>query len=334
MRMNSSPARTAWAAASVLVLLLAGCGGGGSEGSADTVRFGAFRTLSGVGVETADDKGYFEDQGIEVESVFSDSVPATLQAVASGDIDVATSVPAVFFAAMQNGTCVKALRPMEGVEYNIIAQKSLGVDMSLSYPDSIKQLKGKVIGVPARGGGPETVIRKFMVEAGLNPDTDASFVAVGIGAAATTAFSSGKVDVMMATGQLEAILSEGEGYDVLMPILGQKDGPLADYYMTMLVVGCDYAEEYPETVQKFCDAVNLGYEALIDDPEAGPKALVELQVAPDLEAASSLWEKYKDPMTEIPVLDEETWAFQGEFAPEGVDLPEYRSTVVDGCSPA
>lgn len=282
----------------------------------------------------ADQKGFFKEAGIKYEPVYTDSGPAQLQALIKGDLKVSTGSPPVFFAAINNGACIRVLRPMEGAEYNLIAQKSLGLNPNLPYPEVMQQLKGKVLGVPARGGPIEAVFKKFMTDAGLNPETDATFIAMGSGAPATTSFSTGRVDATLSTAALETSLNKGAGFDVLLPLLGKTDGPLKDLYQAMVIANCEWVDKNPELVQKFCHALNQGYSALNSDPTAGPNALVALQVAPSPTEATAVWEQYKAPMVSIPELTEDTWKKQGEFAPPNVPVPDFAKHVVSGCATA
>lgn len=307
------------------------CGSGASSADAGTVRFGAFRTIGNTGVTTAELNGYFKDQGLKYEPIYSESVPATLQGVISGDIDIATSVPAVYFGAIGNGSCVKTLMPMASNDYNLVAQKSLKIDASAGFPEVLKQLEGKVIGVPARGGGPETLLRTWLRQAGLNPDTAVSFVAVGVGGSAITAFTSRKVDAMLSTSANEPRLGE---FDYLAKFAGQSTGPLANYMQTTTIVNCEFAEKHPETVQKACAAINKGYQALAEDKAAGPKAMLELKMVNDQASADKLWSQYSKAVTYRPELTEANWKFQGTFAPPDTPVPDFTKYVVDGCATA
>ncbi|MGW6659580.1 ABC transporter substrate-binding protein [Rhodococcus sp. NPDC055024] len=318
----------------VLVAITASACGSDSDGGTDpnTVRFGALRSLSNAGMATAESNGYFTDEGITYSTLYSDSGPAQLQAVVSGDLDVATGVTSVVFGAIDNGSCLKVLRPLESSEFNLIARKELGLQTNLPYKEAIAQLKGKTIGVPARGGGPESLLTMLLTDAGLDPAKDVTFVAIGAGAAAATAVSTGRVDATLENAQLESALDTGGTYDTILPLLGDPNGPLADYFPAFAVASCDWVEKNPELVTRFCKAIDRGYTTLATDPQAGPRALVNLQIARDEAKADVLWSKYGTAVLEIPSLDEDRWEKQGHFTGNGRSVPAYSETVEGACA--
>lgn len=322
-------------AASLLALsaLVSGCGGDDDSTAASdgTVRFGAFRTIGNVGVNVTAEEGHFEEAGLKYSPVYSDSVPATLQALISGDLDVVQSVPAVYFGAMANGACVKTLMPLAGTDFNLVAQPDVPVDEEAGYPAVISELKGSVVGVPARGGGPETIMRTFFEDAGLNPDVDVSFVAVGVGPTAVAAFNSGKVEVMFTTTGLEDNLKD---FKRVATFASQPDGPLADYMQTTAIVTCEFAESEPELVDKICQALNRGYADLAKDDALGIAAVQRLGIAKDEANAARLWKSYGGALVDRPPMNPKTWDQQGGFSGPGVKTPGYDEAVVAGCSDA
>ncbi|MGW6659579.1 ABC transporter substrate-binding protein [Rhodococcus sp. NPDC055024] len=308
--------------------------GSGNPEESNAIEFGALRSLSNTGVSTAESKGFFDAEGINYSALFSDTAPAQLQAVVSGDLDIATVTPPPAFSAIANGTCLKVLRPMLGSEFSLIARKDLNLQTGLTAPEAAGQLKGKLIGVVARGDGPEAVIRKLMTDAGLDPSKDVTFVAIGSGASAATAISTGRVDATLSNSLLESALGGIENYDVILPLIGQINNPLATYYPAVAVASCSWVESNPDLVQKFCRAVNKGYAALVEDPAAGPQALIDLQVTADPDTAEKLWTAHKEAITAVPVMDESRWKEQGQFLSSGITVPDYSKYAEPSCATA
>lgn len=73
--------------------------------AADTVKAGVVRSMGGSPNFIGKEKGFFAEQGIDVDIVFFDSAQPIAIAVASGDCDVgATGVTAAFFNLASQGT--------------------------------------------------------------------------------------------------------------------------------------------------------------------------------------------------------------------------------------
>ena len=106
-------------------------------------------------------------------------------------------------------------------------------------------------------------------EAGLDPNTDVTWLAIGSPATAMAAFTTGQVDVAMSYSQLEVNLrAAGAGFDKLLVLAG-SDTLLGVFWQAIAVANCDWADSHPDTVMKFCRALNQGFASLVDDPEAG-----------------------------------------------------------------
>jgi NitT/TauT family transport system substrate-binding protein len=158
-----------------------------------------------------------------------------LQGLVSGDFDVANLGPAQLYDAIGNGACARVLRPTQGAAYGVIVRTGLHLDTTLPYPRVLTQLRGRTIGVAARGAAQELVLRSLLKEAGLNPETDVSWVAIGGGAAAASAFASGQVDAAMSYSQLETNLAAGgASYDKLVDLAGSHT-PLGAFWQSPVV---------------------------------------------------------------------------------------------------
>jgi NitT/TauT family transport system substrate-binding protein len=73
--------------------------------AADTVKAGVVRSMGGSPNFVGKDKGFFAEQGIDVDIIFFDSAQPIAVAVASGDCDVgATGLTAAFFNLASQGT--------------------------------------------------------------------------------------------------------------------------------------------------------------------------------------------------------------------------------------
>src|SRR5262245_37922204 len=75
-----------------------------------TVRYGSTQSLAGAGVFIGRERGYFREQGIEVDSIPFQSGPDTMVPLASGDLEVgAGNFGVVWLNAVDRGVALKAV---------------------------------------------------------------------------------------------------------------------------------------------------------------------------------------------------------------------------------
>src|SRR5213075_2837619 len=73
-----------------------------------TVRFGSPRAISDAGVFIGRERGYFREQGLDVESVPFQSGPNTVPALASGDLETAGgTISVALLNALERGIQIK-----------------------------------------------------------------------------------------------------------------------------------------------------------------------------------------------------------------------------------
>ncbi|MGW4945402.1 ABC transporter substrate-binding protein [Actinoplanes sp. NPDC004185] len=310
----------------------AGCGGS-QQSRTTAVSFAGVRDQGATGYAVAELEGLYAQQGLTFSPTWATSGTVILQGLVSGDFDVANLGPAQLYGAISNGACGRVLRPTQGAAYGVIAQTGLHLDTTRPYPAVLTQLRGKAVGVAARGASQELVLRSLLTRAGLDPDTDVRWVAIGGGAAAAAAFASGQVDVSMSYPQLEVNLKAGgTAFDKLVDLAG-PDTPLGEFWQSVAVANCGWADDHPDTVLKFCHALNQGFTALEQQPDAGPETFAHLGLGADPDQARSLWNQYKTPVVDIPALNEENWRHQAAFTPDRT-TPDFSEYVVDGCATA
>jgi NitT/TauT family transport system substrate-binding protein len=153
--------------------------------------------------------GYFKEEGIEIEPVAAGTggVVAATQLVASGQQDVGSGTQSVLIARAAEGQDL-------GLSFFYNQIRDFHYVLAV-LPDSgitdIKQLKGKTIGVSTLASEGVVTGKYFMRTAGLDPEKDATFVAIGSGAQALQAIKSGQV----------AAISNLESAFVPMEAMGQ-----------------------------------------------------------------------------------------------------------------
>jgi len=343
MRIGSVVPRVVGGMAAATILVAAVCSGcyaaNGSTGGQmpnaplTKVSFIGVKDQGATGYAAAQVQGAFAEQALEFSPTWATSGSVILQGVVGGDFEVGNVGPSQLYAAIENGACARVLRPTEGAAYGLIARPDLHLAVDRPFPDVLRQLKGTRIGVAARGAAQELVLRTLLKEAGLDPNTDVTWLAIGSPATALAAFTSGQVDVAMSYTQLEVNLrAAGAGFDKVLALTGSGT-PLGVFWQAVAIANCDWADSHPDTVMRFCRALNQGFAALAKDHDAGPKAFAYVEIGSDVDESASLWETYKAPSIDIPPLTEQNWRYQSRFTPDNY-TPDFARHVVAGCATA
>jgi len=139
-----------------------------SAEAADKIRIGLPADAGHFTFPLAQKRGFLKEEGFEAE-IITITGPVANIALSNGDVDYFTG----FGSAMRS--------MLQGLPARIVAcYRPLPHFVLLGRPElkSVKDLKGKIIGV-AIGGGPDLVARLIIKHFGLDPDKDMTFVRGG-----------------------------------------------------------------------------------------------------------------------------------------------------------
>lgn len=164
------PARAALGPAIAVLLLTAACGGDGDSGS------GGGSDLEKISLSmpvippnfvhvmpwVAEDQGFYEDFGIEVEIVSLDTGVTALRGAEAGSADIAAVPTPTLINAVGQGGSVKAF-----YTYSPMLDVQMVVTEDIS---SCEDLEGNVVGVDEVGGFAEVLTKKFYTSCGLTQD--------------------------------------------------------------------------------------------------------------------------------------------------------------------
>lgn len=171
------------------------------------VRIGSSSTnVSFLALYTALNRGFFKDEGIDLEVVF---MPANLAstAVLNGDIDYNGAVTGTIGAAVQG-------RPMKVLLFTV--SKPLLFLMGQKNITDLKQLKGKKIAGSSPGGSATLLANQALKQIGLEPGKDVSVLQMSGNAASRYAvLESGVVDASLLSVP-ENIIAHEKGYNELL----------------------------------------------------------------------------------------------------------------------
>jgi NitT/TauT family transport system substrate-binding protein len=139
----------------------------------------------------AERKGYFKDEGIEVEINDFGGGAKSLQALIGGSVDVVTGAYEHTIRMQAKGQDVRAVTELGRFPAIVLAVRKEKAGQIKSPAD----FKGLKIGVTAPGSSTALTAQYAMVKAGLKP-SDAAIIGVGSGASAVAAMKKGEIDVI------------------------------------------------------------------------------------------------------------------------------------------
>lgn len=208
-----------------------------------------FRGLAWLPVHVAYEKGLFSEEGLDVEFAVYGDGPIAFQGMHAGDSQ---------FCLLSAEPVLKAYE--EGLESTLIAaseQSRLYAFVGSKDITDVSQLKGKTVFAGAPGSAPYSFVMNILKNAGLNPETDVTFVNMQYGAS-MVALSQGTIDAsyMNIDNRIEFENIEGNILVDTADLKARKETFGSELFEGEIITCTKkFAKENPETVQKFVNAV-------------------------------------------------------------------------------
>ena len=161
------------------------------EKSKVTLGVGGKPLLYYLPLTIAERKGYFKEEGLDVEINDFGGGAKSLQALIGGSVDVVTGAYEHTIRMQAKGQDVRAITELGRFPAIVIAVKKDKAGQVKSAAD----FKGLKIGVTAPGSSTALTAQYAMVKAGLKP-SDAAIIGIGSGASGVAAMQKGEIDVI------------------------------------------------------------------------------------------------------------------------------------------
>lgn len=166
--------------------------------------------VSHVAFYVAKDKGYFQQEGLDVEVILM-SAPIGIRALIAGDVDASTvggsALPPIFRGAPLRMVFISFDKPTHW----LYAKPEIR---------SVKELKGRKVAVDGLGGTLESLLRSVLEKNGLEGGRDVPFLAIGTPPGRFAALTSGAVDASLFTFPLN-FRAEEAGFRELVNFVKQ-----------------------------------------------------------------------------------------------------------------
>ncbi len=241
--------------------------------AADKVNIAISNSTGDFAILVAMKKGYFAEEGLDVNGVVFDSGGKMIAPLGSGDIDVATgSASATLFNAVARGIKIQIAsgngnaRPGYGHQVLIVRKQHVDSGRFKSLAD----LKGMKVALPGAGTGATSTINQGLKTAGLwFKDIEPIYLAYP---QHVTALANGAVDAGLTTEPAATYAVEQKIAVEIMT--NDKYYPNSD--ATHIIYSSHFAEKRPEVAKRFMrafiKAMRFYDGALADGGLKGPNA--------------------------------------------------------------
>lgn len=242
------------AASLATTALMAGPASAESSAESETIQVGALRLGSHAPNYIAYERGYFEEQNLNVEFVFFDAAQPMAVAIASGDVDFGLTAVSGALINLANRGAVKvvggALQEEPGIDGQMILASKPAYDRGLTSPE---QLAGYSYGITQAGSSFHYMASKIAQASGFETSeiTLRPLQSVGniIGALRT-----GQIDAWSIVPNLGKPLSNS---DEIVGI-GWVADYIPDYQVTTVFTSAEIASEQGDLVRRFLAAFSKG----------------------------------------------------------------------------
>jgi NitT/TauT family transport system substrate-binding protein len=273
-----------WAAAAGLTTLaaptLAACAGGGSNGRrSSTVKLiHASKDPLVLWSVTylAEDKGFYKDEGLNIERVLLAGGPAAMTGLLSGAGQANLSAPGELLSAVTKGQKLKVLMAHTNsmpsilvVSSKFAAQAGVTADSSLEDRQAaVGRVKGGRFGITAPGSQTDGFTRLALKQAGLDPAKDAKIVPLQTAANSLAALANDQIDGFIGVPPAaEKAVHELQAVPLLVNQAGEIRGGDRFQGMTMQARRED-VESNPDLYAALVRADVRALRTLVEDPDA------------------------------------------------------------------
>lgn len=288
-------------------LLLVGCGAqgnGGTDSQLETVDvvLDWYPNAVHAFIYEAIEKGYFKDEGLQVNVLFpaNSTDPITMTAAGKADIGFYYQEDTIIAKANEN-VPVKVL--------GAVVQEPITVVCSLAEKNikTPADLVGKTIGYSGTRFA-EVAVSEFLKSAGATLD-DVTMIDVGFDL--MSSMTTGNVDATFGcfiNHEIPAL--EEEGFQ--MDYMKMTDHGVPNYYALMLVTGESQLEKNRDKYTRFLRACQKGFEDMKNDPAEALSIMMNNQNAENYPLTESVEKKSFDVL--LPIMDKADSPFLGQSA--------------------
>ena len=263
-------------------LVSAGCAAAPALAADKIVVNQSAQSLSAAAIYIAEAKGFFEEQDLDVEFVATGSGIKSIVPLLNGQSQFCACIFSHQLDAVNAGAGeVKVIGTlMSGYAHQIVIGKDfaeeVGFDEEMSLEEKMQLLKGQNVGITSPNSSTDQVMRFLMEMAGMNPDRDATLIALGA-ENLPAALANHQISAFIMTPPVpERSIMAGDAIPLVQ--LTEMDAPplTTSIFMT-IATSADYLEDNRDVAVRLLKAVAAAETFLAENPDEARKILKEAQ---------------------------------------------------------
>lgn len=229
-------------------------------------------------------RGFFKQQGLQVEPILIRGGPAAIAALVSGEVD---------YAAIGGAQAVFRSKA-RGLDLSIIGNTSSTTNYILlgnKQTRTLEDLKGKTIGITGAGTFSEFAMKAFLKKSNINPDKDVILRAIGGTVLRAAAIEKGIIAAAPFSPE-DGVRLIKAGYSVISNLSETLGIP-----QNILVTRTEVLEKYPETSKRMLKAYIQGIHLAKFNKKEAIRAGYQSGLQGDPEIVSEAWDLYSPGLT-------------------------------------
>lgn len=244
-------------------------GGVNAMAQIETLRIQDYPGIGNLLVRVAAANGYCEKNGVKCELKTIPAAPLGIQTLLAGDIDIAFGPAEVVIQAANKGADLKIIGngARDSIFFLMAGAHTETPNAAKGYPAVMADLKGKKVGVTARGSGAEFQLLDMLKGAGMS-GADVTIVPVGAPNTALPAIANKQIDALMLFAPMDGFCAAMKVCRVIVdPRKGEgpKEITLLNGATGPMTVRGEFAQKKGAALDGFAKAMRES-EAFVQNP--------------------------------------------------------------------
>ncbi|MBI3965769.1 MAG: ABC transporter substrate-binding protein [Chloroflexi bacterium] len=264
-----------------------------------------------AGVLLAHKKGYFADEGIDLEFVKTGAGNKVISALAGGSAQFGTTEYYDVYAAAEQrqGILGFAALTIESPQAVVVKKKVLeqkGITKATPVDKKTEALRGLKVAVTGAGAGTDVMVRYLAKRGKIDPERELTIVPAGSTANIIAAFSQSQVDAFCTVSPgVELGVSRGDG-EVMIDTRAGEVPEVKGRVSFGLYATKEYIEKNPETVTRITKALWRGLKLIAENRADAKEQMKSLLLGGDIDQQTydQMWETNTHVFPKTPALGE------------------------------
>jgi NitT/TauT family transport system substrate-binding protein len=275
-------------------------------------------------IYVAQGKGFFEEEGLDVEVSIAGGSPKVISAVAGGGAQIGATGLSVVMDVNEKGQNIQAFASLiNQYASNIVIRKDvatkLGINENSPIDQKIKALKGLTIGINTPGSGNDKLVRYLLKSQNINPDKEVNLVPLGNAEAFLPAFTNNQIQALCFSSPTSDTAAATDNGMMLINLSKGEIKELDGFSHSVLLAKQDFINKNPELMQKVTNAIGKAEKYIAQD-KAGAKEILRKSFSDlDSKVFDVAFENNYGAFAKSPVITKKGYDMNITF--EGINTP-------------